>query len=85
MAKVFTLKGNGNIKEAQISDYGAAIMKLVVTGSDGKDRDVVLGFDSVEEYKTNPAFFGAVVGPIANRTAKARFTPCCPAPSALPL
>ncbi len=74
MAKVFTLKGNGNIKEAQISDYGAAIMKLVVTGSDGKDRDVVLGFDSVEEYKTNPAFFGAVVGPIANRTAKARFT-----------
>jgi len=74
MAKIYTLKGNGNIKEAQISDYGAAIMKLIVTGKDGKDRDIVLGFDSIDEYKLNPAFFGAVVGPIANRTAKARFT-----------
>ena len=74
MAKIYTIKGNGNIREAQISDLGAAILKLIVKSKDGKDRDVVLGFDTVDEYKVNPAFFGAVVGPIANRTAKARFS-----------
>lgn len=71
--KVIELKGKGKLQKAVISSYGAAIMKLLVSDSKGAVRDVVLGFDKPEDYENNPAFFGAVVGPIANRTALGKF------------
>ena len=40
----------------------------------GNVRDVVLGFDKLEDYFDNPACFGATIGPVANRTAGATIT-----------
>lgn len=71
--KVVELKGNGKLVKAVISSYGAAIMKLIVLDKDGIERDIVLGFDKPEDYENNGAFFGVVVGPIANRTALGKF------------
>lgn len=73
MSETLVLKGNGNIKSATVTNFGASLMKLEVQDKDGKVRDLVLGFDEASDYVNNPAFFGVVVGPIANRTANAKF------------
>jgi aldose 1-epimerase len=46
---------------------GATITELMVPDKTGKLVDVVLGFDSVEDYETKSPYFGAVVGRYGNR------------------
>ena len=47
---------------AQITDFGASIVSLVVKDKDGKNTDVVLGYENAETYQQQMASFGAVVG-----------------------
>lgn len=54
--------------------FGATLQSLTVPGRDGAMVDVVLGYDTLEEYMTQDAYLGAVVGRFANRIAKGRFT-----------
>lgn len=70
---LYTLK-NGNGMEVSIMNLGAVVVNLKVPDASGKVDDVVLGFDSGEKYYTNPSFFGAVIGPNANRIDGAAFT-----------
>lgn len=61
-----------------ILDYGAIIQHLILPGgNDPADSgvDIVLGFDSNEDYavKSHP-YFGCVVGRFANRIKNAQFT-----------
>lgn len=70
---LFTLT-NKNGVEARITNFGAALVNLYVPDKDGKTEDVVLGFDTLEKYFDNPSFFGATIGPSANRIAGAAFT-----------
>lgn len=51
-----------------ILTLGATLQSLVVNG-----LDVVLGYDSVQEYTQQDAYLGAVVGRYANRIAKGSF------------
>lgn len=69
---LFTLR-NKNGVEARITNFGAAIVNLFVPDKDGKAEDIVLGFDKLEDYFNNPSFFGAVIGPNANRIGGAAF------------
>lgn len=69
---LYTLK-NKNGMEAQITNFGAAIVNLLVPDKNGKVEDVVLGFDKLEDYFSNPSFFGVVIGPNANRIGGAAF------------
>ena len=64
---------NGKIKAA-ITDYGANVVNLCVPNDKGEIKDIVHGFDKVEDYFTNPCFFGACIGRSANRIADAKFT-----------
>lgn len=48
-------------------DYGCIITELAAPDRSGKLANVVLGFDTLEEYGNNPHFFGAVVGRFAGR------------------
>jgi aldose 1-epimerase len=59
--------------EADVINYGAILTNLFVTDKDGVTRDVVLGFDKLEDYYGNGSFFGATVGPNANRIKDAKF------------
>lgn len=69
-----TLTGEGGIV-AELTDYGARLVRLVLPDVGGAPRDVVLGFDTIEEYQANPdQFFGATIGRVANRIAGSRFT-----------
>lgn len=49
-------------------------MSLLVPDRNGRQSNVVLGFDSPEEYRDNPRYLGAIIGRCANRIANARFT-----------
>src|SRR5690348_1725998 len=70
---IYTLK-DGAI-EAHIITYGGIIQSLKVPDKSGKAADVVLGFDTLDEYvKGNKAFFGALIGRYGNRIAGGKFT-----------
>ena len=58
---------------AEISDLGATVVKLFVPDANGTVADVVLGFDTPDEYLKSTTFFGTVVGRNANRVEKATF------------
>lgn len=60
---------------AKITNYGGIVTELHVPDRNGKLGDVVLGFDSYEEYivKGSP-YFGAITGRVANRIAKGKFS-----------
>lgn len=58
----------------EVLDLGATIRSLKVKDCSGNFTDVVLGYDSVEEYVNNSGFFGATVGRFANRIKGSRFT-----------
>lgn len=59
---------------AEILTYGATLRALCVPDRDGRLTDVILGYDTVEEYETKGGFLGATVGRFANRIGNARFT-----------
>lgn len=73
--EVYTLK-NSKGMEVKITNYGAIIMSILAPDRQGKFDDVVLGFDSPEEYRSKKEhpYFGAVVGRYGNRIAKGQFT-----------
>ena len=58
----------------KIMTLGASIQQLVVPDRNGHGGDIVLGFDTAEEYVDHPSYFGATVGRFANRIAHARFS-----------
>ena len=65
---------NQNGMIAEVMDYGAILVNLLVPDHKGEVDDIVLGYDKLEDYYVNGCFFGAVIGPSANRIAKARFS-----------
>jgi len=60
--------------EVRASNYGGVITSLLVPDKNGKPDNVVLGFDSLEEYFVNRPSFGAIIGRFANRIANGKFT-----------
>lgn len=70
---LYTLENERGMK-AVVSDFGALIVKICVPDKDGNVADVCLGYDTLEEYLVNGCFFGAVIGPNANRIGNARYT-----------
>jgi aldose 1-epimerase len=67
-----TLSNSSGVS-VRIMTLGAAIQSLVTPDRNGRSGDIVLGFDSAQEYLQHPGYFGATVGRFANRIAKARF------------
>jgi aldose 1-epimerase len=57
----------------RIIDYGGIIVSLEAPDRQGRFEDLVLGFDRLDPYISNPAYFGAIIGRYANRIADARF------------
>ena len=52
-----------------LSDLGATLVKLLVPAKDGSVKDVVLGYDTPQEYIDNTCYFGTVIGRSGNRIA----------------
>jgi len=56
-----------------ITTYGGAITSLWAPDRNGSFGDIVLGFGALEDYVSNPRYFGALIGRHANRIAQGRF------------
>ena len=69
----YTLKNQKGM-EVNIITYGGIISSLKVPNKAGVSEEVVIGFNSLEQYmKPNP-YFGALIGRYGNRIAKGKFT-----------
>lgn len=70
---LFVLKNKNNM-EVCITNFGGRIVSVMVPDKDGNMKDVVLGFDSIQDYIKYPSDFGASIGRYANRINQGRFT-----------
>ncbi len=71
-AGLYILHNNKGM-EAHVTDYGAALVRLIVPDKDGNKRDVVLGYDDAAAYEKGGNSFGGTVGRVANRISNASF------------
>ena len=71
--ELFTLKLGGGL-EAQISNFGAALVGVLAPDHQGQLADVVLGYDSFDGYKHCTSSLGVMVGRHANRIEGAQFS-----------
>lgn len=69
---LYTLR-NRSGAEVCITNFGGRVVSLTVPDREGTPRDVVLGFDRIDDYRQIPSDFGAVIGRYANRIGHGRF------------
>jgi aldose 1-epimerase len=59
---------------ADIAEYGGTVVRLFAPDREGRFADVVLGFNTLEEYMARSPYFGCLIGRFGNRISGARFT-----------
>lgn len=64
---------NSNGMKADIINYGGTIVRLFVPDRLGEMADVVLGFNTLEEYVEKSPYFGCIIGRYGNRIANGKF------------
>src|SRR5690349_17901650 len=65
---------NTNGMKVDVTNYGARFVTIVIPDKNGKDTDVVLGYDNIESYlHSKEGYFSALVGRYANRIANGKF------------
>lgn len=57
----------------KVSNWGAYVQSIVVPDKNGEFEDVVIGYDSWNEYYNDCCYSGPIVGRFANRIAEAKF------------
>jgi aldose 1-epimerase len=66
---------NNNGMGMKVTNYGARVVALCVPDKTGKPVDVVLGYNTLDEYINQPEnYFGAAIGRFGNRIGKATFS-----------
>ena len=70
---LYTLVNQNGLK-AGITNYGAIVVSLKTPDKNGNMADVVLGYETLEEYIKDTSYFGAIVGRYGNRIANGKFT-----------
>lgn len=68
----FTLTNEQGV-EVQLMNYGGIIISLRTPDRSGQLDDIVLGFDTLQEYVDHNPFFGCLAGRYANRIANGHF------------
>ncbi len=65
---------NSDIQLA-VTNYGARMVSLLLPGKHQKKVDVVVGFDSLDQYlQASEVYHGAIIGRYANRIAHGKFS-----------
>lgn len=68
----FTVR-NAHGASLVLSDYGATALQMNIPSPKGETADVILGFDTIEAYRSTPTYFGATVGRFGNRIRRGKF------------
>jgi len=69
---LFTMKNNHGT-EIKITNYGGIITSIKVKDKNSNFTDIVLGFNTLDEYLKEHPYFGALIGRYGNRIAGAEF------------
>lgn len=70
---LYTLTNDQGL-EVSIITYGGAITSLKVPDRNGVLGDIVLGYETLDDYVGNPRYFGALIGRHANRIGRGKFS-----------
>ncbi|MCK4577366.1 MAG: galactose mutarotase [Candidatus Marinimicrobia bacterium] len=70
---LYTLTNAGG-SQAKITNYGGIIVALTMPDRNNQLDDVVLGYETLEEYIENNPYFGALIGRYGNRIGRGQFT-----------
>jgi aldose 1-epimerase len=73
LVHLFSLTNSQGLR-ATITNYGGIVTSLLVPDRNGSMEDVVLGYDTLDDYLQGSPYFGAIVGRYGNRIAKGRFS-----------
>lgn len=73
MIKFYTLTNNRGV-EVSLTNYGGTVTSIKAPDRNGVFGDVVLGYDTIDEYRRNPRYLGALIGRHANRIAGGKFS-----------
>jgi aldose 1-epimerase len=65
---------NANGMEVTLTNYGGRIVSVMVPDREGNLKDVVLGFDNIDDYVNVDNNFGATIGRYGNRIANGKIT-----------
>ena len=65
---------NANGVEVTLTNYGGRIVSVMVPDREGNMKDVVLGFDKIDDYVNVNNNFGATIGRYGNRIANGKIT-----------
>src|SRR5215213_11196125 len=57
-----------------VTNYGGAITSLKTPDRHGNFDEIVLSYETLDDYVRNPRFFGALIGRHANRIARGKFS-----------
>lgn len=68
----FTFKNEENT-QVSVINYGAIITEIITNDQFNQPSNIVLNYDTLEEYSKNPRYYGALVGRCANRISKGTF------------
>ena len=71
--EVFTLTNIHGL-EVRATNFGGRILSIRTPDRNGRLDDIVLGYDALEPYLSDPHYFGAIAGRVAGRIAHARFS-----------
>jgi len=72
--ETFEIK-NANGMKMNVTNFGARVTNLWVPDRDGNLVDVVLGFDTLDDYlNSSEKYFGASIGRYGNRIANGKFS-----------
>lgn len=69
---VFLLKNDTN--QVYVTNYGATLLAWLVIDTHHTLVDLVLGYDTIEEYQTYDGYLGACLGRVANRIGQGKFS-----------
>ena len=64
---------NDNNVEVKITNYGGTVTSITTPDADGNFDNVVLGFDSLDQYLAGTPYFGALIGRYGNRIEEGTF------------
>ena len=71
---LFILKNKKGM-EVAVTNYGCAILSIMVPDKNGKYANVILGHDSIDHVINSPEpFLSTTIGRYGNRIAKGKFT-----------
>src|SRR6478735_10133895 len=71
--EIYSLQNKNGLRMT-VTNFGGRIVSLSVPDKNGKSDDIVLGYDSLNQYLTGNPYYGAMIGRYGNRIAKGKFT-----------